>query len=135
MLVIFRYILVFQNSMVHQTQNEDNIVECKLLETLCISIAISNDHNPKSKVNWVWGATSFGILTHSQKKNAISNAFWNRIMCIKWRTSLGRWNQKKSSEGVTATSPSIAVCFWATSTANSVMICSILLPTTSSNCK
>ena len=78
---------------------------------------------------------SSGVLTHSQKKNAISNAFWNRTMSIKWRTNLGRWNQNKSSEGVTATSPSIAVCFWTTWTANSVMICSILLPTTSSTCK
>ena len=56
-------------------------------------------------------------------------------MWIKRRTSLGRPNQKCSSEGDTTRSPSIAVCFWATSRANSVIICSILLPTTSSTCK
>lgn len=87
------------------------------------------------RIKWnIIGRQSFiitNILTHIQKKNAISKEFWNRIIWISKSTSLGLLNQKCSSEGLTTNSPSTATCFSATSWANWIITCSNLVPTAS----
>lgn len=79
--------------------------------------------------------TTNNQLTHIQKKNAISKAFWKRMKWIKNRTISGRLNQKCSSDGLTTKSPSMATCFSATSRANWVITCSSLVPTASRSWK
>lgn len=82
-----------------------------------------------------YGSAHKNQLTHIQKKNAISKAFWKRMKWIKMRTISGWPNQKCSSDGLTTSSPSIATCFSATSWANCLMTCSSLVPTASRSYK